>query len=162
MSDDEFDAYVRSPSSRAAPPDLSEEQAAVAYATAVNSGDVGTLEPFLAKDFCYASQSVLTEMVCARTFATYLAQKFAAVSAAGVKLEADVGTIGRRHCAILYQGEGREPVAAVVAKTSNGRILGLDMITAAPDPRLAQGENRFPGRPSMQSTPTASSEKPDA
>lgn len=128
----------------------------VPLAAAFNCLDVAVLEPFLAESCLYESQSVLEGLRGKVEVLRYLAEKFAALRAAGpgnlatAELAADPGG---RPCVLLRQrasGYGRPGLGAIggffrVTPAGDGRIGPLLLVTSVPPPGLCVGAGLFPG-----------------
>jgi hypothetical protein len=125
-------------------------------AATFNRLDLGHLEPILAADCSYESQSVLEGLRGKADVLRYLGEKLAALRAAGAghlataELAADPGG---KPCALLRQRSssyGRPGLGAVagffrVTPATDGRIGRLLLVTSVPPPGLCRGTGLFPG-----------------
>lgn len=105
--------------------ELSPLELAVKYATAWKQFDASIVEPYLDKDFHYASDWVFDEMPCRAEYMEYFMAKLATISHSCNKPEI---SIGRNHqtkqvCLLLKQGE----LSALVLETRHGRIISARM-----------------------------------
>lgn len=128
----------------------------VPIAAAFNRLDVRLLEPLLAENCTYGSQSVLEELSGKRAVAGYLAEKFEALRGAGVghlvtaELAADPGG---RPCTLVRQRSsayGRPGLGQIagyhrITRTPDGKIGQLFFVTSVPPPAECRGAGLFPG-----------------
>ena len=128
---------------------ITEQDALRAYAHMLNKLDQNQLEPLLAEDFRYASQSVFAEIGSKAEYMTYISGKLATIRSSGHVVRAEMGTVnafGRmRPCVLVAQGDQPEPVALVLAEVAGGVIQRLDMCTVAPHPSTATRSGDYPG-----------------
>jgi hypothetical protein len=120
-----------------------------AYAAMMNTLSLEELEPYLADDFHYASQWVLTEISSKQEYVDYIRPKLASVKASGSSVWAEIGHLELEFpgpCVVLAQGDKEKLVAIVLAQVSNGKIVRLDMC-GAPSPLSAQRSGKYPGLP---------------
>lgn len=104
---------------------LSPVELAVKYAEAWRQLDASIVEPYLDKDFHYASNWVFDEMPCRAEYLEYFRAKLDAFSRSSNRIDI---SIGRNHqteqvCLILKQGE----LSALVLETKDGRIASARM-----------------------------------
>ncbi len=126
-------------------------------AAAFNRLDIGILEPHLAPESSYESQSVIESLRGKTDVLRYLGEKFAALRAAGAghlasaELAADPGG---KPCVLLRQrasAYGRPGLGAIagffrVYLAADNRHLGrLILATSVPPPELCRGAGVFPG-----------------
>lgn len=118
-----------------------------AYASMINTGNIGHLEPYLDENFHYASQGVLDELTDKASFLEYITPKIAAIRASGNNAWAEIGHLdanGETPCVIVAQGEINNLVAIVFAKISSGKAVRLDLC-CVPPPELAERSGIYPG-----------------
>lgn len=106
--------------------ELSPVELAVKYAEAWRKFDASIIEPYLDKDFHYASDWVFDEMPCRAEYMDYFKPKLDTLSRSTNKYEV---FIGRNHqteqvCLIIKQRE----LSALVLGTRNGRITSARMM----------------------------------
>jgi hypothetical protein len=125
-------------------------------AAAFNRLDLELLEPILAADCSYESQSVLEGLRGKADVLRYLGEKLAALRAAGAghlataELAADPGG---KPCALLRQRSsryGRPGLGEIagfsrVTPADDGRLGRLLLVTSVPPPGLCRGAGLFPG-----------------
>lgn len=104
---------------------LSPVALAAKYAEAWKHFDASIVEPYLDKDFHYASDWVFDEMPCRAEFMEYFKSKLASFKRANDQTDL---SIGRNHqtgqvCLMLNQGD----LAALVFETKDGRITSARM-----------------------------------
>jgi hypothetical protein len=129
----------------------------VPLAAAFNNLDVGILEPLLAGECGYESQSALEGLRGKTEVVRYLGEKFATLRAAGAahlttaELAADPGG---KPCILLRQRSsayGRPGLGAVAGffrvypSADASRIGRLMLVTSVPPPGLCRGAGLFPG-----------------
>lgn len=105
--------------------ELSPVSLAIKYAEAWNHFDASIIEPYLDKDFHYASDWVFDEMPCRAEYMEYFKNKLDTLSQCSDQLEA---SIGRNHqteqvCLLIKQGD----LTALVLETKDGRITSAHM-----------------------------------
>ena len=131
-------------------PQLTERDAARAWALAYNTLDPSHLEPLLHDDIRIASQSVLVEMVGPREYLEYLDGKFATFKRVKTEIRVELGETSPypvapnppRPCAIANQ-DGR-PAATVLFEVDGGLISRVDLCMIPP-PQTCKGTGIFPG-----------------
>jgi len=134
----------------------------VPLAAAFNRLDVGILEPFLADEGSYESQSVLDGLRGKTAVVRYLGEKFAALHAAGAghlvsaELAADPGgkpTVLLRQRSSGYGRPGLGSIAGffrVFPAADSARLGRLVLATSVPPPELCRGAGLFPGLSAAQ------------
>lgn len=107
------------------PDRLSDIQLAAKYAEAWNRLDASILEPYLDKDFHYASDWVFDQMPCRYEFMDYFIKKLETFSRDGVQPKAYVGRDRKTgDVAVLLQFKELD---ALTITTNNGRITSARM-----------------------------------
>jgi len=110
---------------------MTEEQALQYYAEMINTLDASRLEPYLAKNFCYSSQKVLTELTSKQAFLYYIRGKLSTLQASSNKVFAEIGVLEKDYpigpCVLLAEGNKDGLVAVVLAKTGKRLIERLDL-----------------------------------
>ena len=126
---------------------LTETTALTAYARMINTLDINCLEPLLANDFVYESQSVLQALESKQSFLDYMVPKLQTIRHSSKPAWAEMGNVAvcgtNRPCVVLAQSDRNNLVGLVVAETGGGTIKRLDYcIVPAPD--SAQRSGRYP------------------
>ena len=110
---------------------LTEKEAAIAYARAWNLLDPEPFLALLAPDACYASQWVFEELQGAESIADYLRQKMQTVRSngrgdRGARVMAELGmTRNGQNCVLMMQGSD-EVKTVVVFQTDGAQIKRYD------------------------------------
>lgn len=109
--------------------ELTEKDAATAYARVWNRLDCTDFIPLLAEDACYASMYVFNELRSRAEIEEYLTGKLETVRNSGAQLRAELAetTMPReRACVLLYQ-DGGEHVATILFQIHDGKIQRYDL-----------------------------------
>ena len=110
---------------------LTEKDAAIAYARAWNRLDVTEFLELLDEEAQYASQWVFEELVGKHAISDYLTQKMKSVMDAGVKTYAELGTknsgLLRSDCVLMSQAENGEIQAIVLFVVNDNKIQKTDL-----------------------------------
>ncbi len=127
--------------------ELTEVDALRAYAKMMNTLSVGPLEPLLAEDFAYESQTVFEALESKQTFLDYIIPKLQTIHRSNATMYAEMGTVsayGRRQpCVILAQNDKANLVALVLAKTQGSKLRRLDLCVVPP-PQDAERSGEYP------------------
>jgi len=111
--------------------DLTEKDAAIAYARAWNRLDCSDFLELLDENAHYASQWVFEELEGKSAISDYLIGKMKTVKNAGSKVCAELGNtrsgFAGRDCVFLAQGKKEEIQAAVLFEIANNRIYRYDL-----------------------------------
>lgn len=126
---------------------FSEYYALRAYAKMINTLDVSILEPLLAEDFHYASQSVFHEIESKQEYMEYIVTKLQAIKQSDTPLWAEMATLEQKFpggpCVVVAQGEKENLIATVLANVENGQIKKIVMCFV-PDPYSAKRSGDYP------------------
>lgn len=125
---------------------ITERDAAIAYARAWNRLDCSEFIEMLTPDAHYASQWVLDELKSKTAIAEYLTGKMSAVEKSGNKVFAELGvttiSFPDRDCVIMAQGN-KDPVMAVVLfEVEGGHVKRFDL--CIPDLLRAKRSGQYP------------------
>ncbi len=113
--------------------ELTEKDAAIAYAKAWNKFDCTEFLTLLDDNAQYASQFVFEELESKEAISEYLIGKMKAVESSGSKVYAELGNtrtpsgLPDTDCVLLAQGEEKEIQAAIVFEVENGKITRFDL-----------------------------------
>ena len=128
--------------------ELTPEQAARAYATALNTLDTAPLEPLLADEFHYASQWVFDEITSKADYLHYLRGKFNTIRHADLPVFGELGRVYaygmERPCVVVAQDTKADLVALALFEVADGRITRIDLC-AVPPPHAARRSGEYPG-----------------
>jgi len=129
--------------------ELSERKALRAYASMVNTSRVEELEQYLAEDFVYESQAVLTPLKSKSEFLSYMRPKLETIRKSGATAYAEMGEIhaygALRPCVILAQHSKDNLIGIVLAEIRNDKISRIDLCIVPP-PEQAKRSGEYPGR----------------
>jgi hypothetical protein len=117
-----------------------------AYARMINRLDASSLVDFLADDFHYASQWVFQEIESKQAFLDYICPKLEAIRSSVNQPRAEMAalpSLGDEPCVVLSQGAGKDLIATVLARFSEGKIQRLDMCEV-PSPQSTIRSGSFP------------------
>lgn len=113
----------------------------------MNTLSVEPLEPLLADDFVYESQTVFQALESKRLFLEYIIPKLQTIRRSNATVYAEMGTVtayeGNQPCVILAQGNKANLVAFVLAKTQGGKLRRLDLCIVPP-PQAAVRSGDYP------------------
>jgi len=111
--------------------ELTEKDAAIAYAQAWNNLDCSNFLELLAEDARYASMYVCDELIGKDNIADYFIDKIEAVKNANSKVVADMGITrtgsAGRDCVCIFQGENKKTQAVVIFEVANNKIKRYDL-----------------------------------
>ncbi|WP_152597806.1 hypothetical protein [Novilysobacter arseniciresistens] len=115
---------------------LTKQDALLAYAKMINVLDVAPLEPLLANDFTYESQTVFSALDSKQAFLDYIRPKLLAIREAGFQIYAEMGTISaygeKQPCVVLAEGSKDNLVGIVLACVSGDKLSRLDLCIVPP------------------------------
>ena len=126
--------------------ELTKVEALRAYARMMNRLDVGCIEPYLADDFCFASQMVLEELESKTEFLDYIRAKLETIRTSAFPVWAELGellTYPGGPCVIVAQGSKDDLQATVLAEVEGTRIKRLD-VCIIPSPWSAKRTGEYP------------------
>ncbi len=126
---------------------INAEEGLRGYARMINRLDSAELEPLLANDFTYESQTVITPVSSKAAFLEYINEKLAAIRNSGSRVWAEMGWLDYGFpgpCVIVAQGSKDNLVALVLAKIRDDQLLRLDMCVVPP-PSSARRSGEYPG-----------------
>ena len=111
----------------------------------MNNLDPEIIEPYLADDLHYTSQTVFSVMKSKQEYMAYLRQKLPAVKASGQIVYAELGTVKRgwpdEPCVVLAQEIQSNRIATLLLETKSDKITRLTMcIIPYPNDCLHSGE----------------------
>jgi len=123
------------------------EEALRAYARMLNTGDVPAFEPYLADDFVYESQMVLTPLRGKTEFLEYIVPKLQTVAASDRPVfaeMAEVSALGQElPCVLTAQGTRDNLLLLVLGKICGDRLARLDLCVVPP-PWSARRSGEYP------------------
>lgn len=126
---------------------LTQDEALRAYAIMMNTLDVSALEPLLADDFTYESQSVFSALESKQAFLDYIGPKLQTIESAGARVFAEMGMVSaygeHQPCVVLAQNAKSNLVGLVLARVAAGKISRLDMCVVPP-PQAAERSGDYP------------------
>ncbi len=126
---------------------LTVDDALIAYAQMMNSGDSEGFESLLSDDFHYSSQTVFSEIKSKKEFIEYIRPKLVSVRSSGSAVFAEIGEMdayAKGKCVVLAQGTKQNLVATVFAETDGKKIKRIDMCIVPP-PSAAKRSGNYPG-----------------
>lgn len=130
------------------------KEALRAYATMINTLDPSKIEPFLPKDFHYASQMVFAEITSKQEFMRFIAAKLSNYRAFGCRVWAEMGWLTEDYpfgpCVILAEEDKDNLVGTALATVERRTLLRLDLCIV-PSPQAAKRTGEYPG---LLATPT--------
>lgn len=109
---------------------LTEKDAATAFARAWNRLDCKDFLNLLAEDVHYASQYVFSELESRQDIEKYLTDKMHLVKATRSEVRAELAMTvspGENPCVLLYQDDPKEHAAVVLFQVKDGRIKRYDL-----------------------------------
>jgi hypothetical protein len=111
--------------------DLTEKDAAIAFAKAWNRLNASEFLQLLDEDAHYASQWVFDELTSKNAIADYLTEKMQTVKRSGSKVYAELGNtrsgFSGRDCVFMAQGKGESIQAVALFEVLNGKIRRYDL-----------------------------------
>ncbi|WP_455387584.1 hypothetical protein [Petrachloros mirabilis] len=126
---------------------VTEQEALRAYAKMLNTLSVGSFADFLADDFIYESQQVLSALNSKEAFLDYMEQKLATIAQAKATVYAEMGTVsafGRdRPCVVLAQDDITNLIALAISEFSDGKLTRIDLCVV-PSPETAKRSGEYP------------------
>ena len=126
---------------------VTEEDALRAYAKMMNTLSIGDFGEFLAEDFTYESQSVLSALTSKQAFLDYIQKKLQTVARTKATVFAEMATVsayGRnRPCVVLAQSDIDNLVSLVLSECSDGKLKRLDLCMV-PSPHTAKRSGEYP------------------
>ena len=118
-----------------------------AYAAMINTLDATRIEPFLAEDFVYESQSAFEPLESKRSFMNYIKPKLETIRRANETVYAELGRVsayGREQpCVVLAQNTPDNLIGLVLAKAEGGKLKRLDLCIVPP-PQAARRSGEYP------------------
>ncbi len=118
-----------------------------AYARMLNRRDHRELEPWLADDFTYESQMVITPIEPKSVFLEYIERKLDAIRNSEQPVWAEMGWLDHSipgPCVVVAQGTKENLVGLVLGKIHAGSLKRLDMCII-PRPQSARRSGIYPG-----------------
>jgi len=111
----------------------------------MNNLDPEIIEPYLADNVQYSSQTVLAEMKSKQEYMAYLRQKLPVIKASGQRVYAEMGTVKRgmpnEPCVVLAQGSQSNRIATLLIETRGDKISRITMcVIPHPNDCLHSGE----------------------
>ncbi len=126
---------------------LTEKQALSIYAKMLYTLDSSEFESFLAEDFSYSSQKVLTDMNSKVEFIEYIRPKLETIKKTKSSVYAELGVCpayGHNDCLIMAQGDKSNLIGVAYASVDEGKITGL-ALCIVPTPYSAKRSGIYPG-----------------
>ena len=109
--------------------------------------DSSEFESFLAEDFSYSSQKVLTDMNSRDEFIEYIRPKLETIKKTKSSVYAELGfcpAYGHNDCLIMAQGDKSNLLGVAYASVAEGKISGL-ALCIVPTPDSAKRSGIYPG-----------------
>ena len=109
---------------------LTERDALSIYARMMHTLDSSEFESFLAEDFSYSSQKVLTDMNSKDEFIEYIRPKLEVIKKTNSPVYAELGVCsayGHNDCLIMAQGDKSNLLGVAYASVDQGKITGLSL-----------------------------------
>ncbi len=109
---------------------LTERDALSIYARMMHTLDSSEFESFLAEDFSYSSQKVLTDMNSKDEFIEYIRPKLEVIKKTNSPVYAELGVCpayGHNDCLIMAQGDKSNLLGVAYASVDEGKITGLSL-----------------------------------
>ncbi len=126
---------------------ITEKEALVIYARMLHTLDSSEFESFLAEDFSYSSQKVLTDINSKNEFIDYIRPKLEAIKKSNSPVYAELGicqAYGHTDCLIMSQGDKSNLLGVAFASVDQGKISGLSLCIV-PTPDSAERSGIYPG-----------------
>ena len=126
---------------------ITEKDALSIYARMMHSLDSSEFESFLAEDFSYSSQKVLTDMNSRDEFIEYIRPKLEIIKKTKSSVYAELGicpAYGHNDCLIMAQGDKSNLLGVAYASVDEGKITGL-ALCIVPTPDSAERSGIYPG-----------------
>ena len=127
--------------------ELTEHEALRAYARMINTLNADHLEPHLAEDFTYESQSVLSALESKQAFLDYIRPKLQSIRDPGWTVFAEMGMVSaygkHQPCVVLAQKSQDNLVGLVLAKIAGNKLSRLDLCVVPP-PQSAERSGEYP------------------
>jgi len=127
--------------------ELTQSEALRAYAKMMNTLSADALEPLLADDFTYESQTVFSALESKQAFLDYIRPKLQTIQKAGATVFAEMGMVSaygtHQPCVVLAQGSKDNLVGIVLARVSDNRLRRLDLCIVPP-PQTAERSGEYP------------------
>jgi len=127
------------------------EPAMEALARCWNRLDAELLDPWLAEGVRYEAPATELYLCGRRAVMDYLQRKVCRIEEAGeeARIRAELGWVpaagrGRRPCVISSQGDVERAAVFLVTLAVDGKLERIEVCTADPDPRLAEGSGVVP------------------
>ncbi len=124
---------------------FTEKHLIIQLAKTWNNLDTSFIEHFLAEDFTYESQWVITPIQGKDNFLPYLKSKFQAIESAiknsGMKVYAELAThpdLYEKECIVLTQTSMQETVSVLIVIEVRGEQISRIDICFIPDPETAK------------------------
>ena len=122
---------------------LTEKEALSIYARMMHTLNSSEFESFLADDFSYSSQKVLTDMNSKDEFIEYIRPKLEVIKKTKSAVYAELGVCpayGHTDCLIMAQGDKSNLLGVAYASVDEGKISGLSLcIVPTPDSAIRSG-----------------------
>jgi hypothetical protein len=126
---------------------LTQSEALRAYARMMNTLDLSPLEPLLATDFTYESQTVFSALESKQAFLDYIRPKLQTIKDTGATVFAEMGMVSaygqRQPCVVLAQNSKDNLVGLVLARVVAGKLSRLDLCIVPP-PQAAERSGDYP------------------
>ena len=127
--------------------DLTQSEALRAYAKMMNTLSVTPLEPLLADNFTYESQTVFSALESKQAFLDYIRPKLQTIQKAGATVFAEMGMVSaygkHQPCVVLAQNTKDNLVGLVLASVSDSKLSRLDLCIVPP-PQSAERSGAYP------------------
>ena len=132
---------------------LTEKDALSMYARMLHTLDSLEFESFLAEDFSYSSQKVLTTMNTRNEFIEYIRPKLETIKKSKSPVYAELGVCpayGHTDCLIMAQGDKSNLLGLAYASVDKGKISMLSLCIV-PTPDSAERSGIYPGLQEIKS-----------
>jgi hypothetical protein len=113
----------------------------------MNTLSVTPLEPLLADNFTYESQTVFSALESKQAFLDYIRPKLQTIQKAGATVFAEMGMVSaygkHQPCVVLAQNTKDNLVGLVLASVSDSKLSRLDLCIVPP-PQSAERSGEYP------------------
>jgi hypothetical protein len=126
---------------------ITEKEALSIYARMLHTLDSSEFESFLAEDFSYSSQKVLTDMNSKEEFIEYIRPKLKTIKKSKSAVYAELGicrAYGHTDCLIMAQGDRSNLLGVAYASVDGGKISGIHLCIV-PTPDSVERSGIYPG-----------------
>ncbi len=127
--------------------ELTQYEGLRAYAKMMNTLSIAPLEPLLADNFTYESQTVFSALESKQAFLDYIRLKLKTIQKTGATVFAELGTVSaygkHQPCVVLAQNTQDHLVGLILARVSGNKLIRLDLCIVPP-PQSAERSGEYP------------------